>query len=196
MRKIACILFSSLMILQFVSCSHDPLDIDVSDVDLEMKLVRLDEAVFESSWNSPEQTNQELLNEYGDYYKFYSQFVLNNQAEVESAEMSRYMAGFASDKTMKGFYSDIESKYGDDKFDDYLNEFENAFKHYKYYFPNEKTPNIFTFQSGFNYKIVPNDTLLGIGLEWYLGKENEYVKRLSPEVFPQYEKNKMNPEFW
>jgi outer membrane lipoprotein-sorting protein len=188
-------LYNLLFILIFSGCTSDPLKVNVSDIKLNFKTVRLDEAVFSTDWRNPVETNSELYTKYGGYYKFYAQFILNNQTDIENPKMGKYMAGFAQDKTMREFYHDIEARYGGEKFQPFIGEFEMAFKHYKYYFPKEPTPTLLTYQSGFNYKIVPNDTLLGIGLEWYLGSENELIKRLSTQVYPAYEKAKMRPVY-
>ena len=179
----------------FTGCSSDPLDVDISDIQLNLKKIRLDEAVFNANWNTPQETNRKLYAQYGEYYKFYAQFILNNQLSIESPDMGNYIAGFATDKTMGDFYFAIENQYGNGKFTPYLKEFEKAFKYFNYYFPEEPIPVVFTFQSGFNYKVVPNDTLLGLGLEWYIGSENELIKRLSGQVFPAYEKAKMLPKY-
>ena len=181
--------------LLFTGCSDDPLKVDVSNIELDLKLIRMDEVVFNAKWDSPQLTNVVLSDEYVGYYKFYTQFILNNQMDVEDPNMGKYIAGFANDKTMKEFFEASEDHFGGDKFDSYLEEMEMAFKHFKFYYPSEPIPVVFTFQSGFNYKIVPNDTLLGIGLEWYIGSDNELIKRLSPQAFPVYEKEKMQPDY-
>ena len=196
MKRIKYLVPISLIIaLLLTGCSDDPLNVDVSDIQLDLKLIRLDEAVFTAKWDSPLLTNLVLSDQYGGYYKFYTQFILNNQMDVDDPNMGKYIAGFANDKTMKEFFMAAEDLFGQHKFDPYLEEMEMAFKHFKYYYPNEPTPVIFTFQSGFNYKIVPNDTLLGIGLEWYIGSGNNLIKRLSPQAFPVYEKEKMQSEY-
>lgn len=196
MKRIEYLIPISLIIALLLSgCSDDPLNVDVSDIQLDLKLIRLDEAVFTAKWDSPLLTNLVLSDQYGGYYKFYTQFILNNQMDVEDPSMGKYIAGFANDKTMNEFFMASEELFGEDKFDSYLKEMEEAFKHFKFYYASESIPVIFTFQSGFNYKIVPNDTLLGIGLEWYIGSDNMLIKRLSPQAFPIYEKEKMQPEY-
>lgn len=196
MNKPDNILLKILVIFLIISgCSRDPLNVNISDIKLNLKTIRLDEAVFKADWKSPQVTNKNLHAQYGEYYQFYAQFILNNQLDMESPDMGKYIAGFATDKTMLQFYNAIENRYGGEKLTPYIKEFEKAFKYFKYYFPSEPVPVLFTFQSGFNYKVVPNDTLLGIGLEWYIGNENKLVKRLSGQVFPAYEKDKMLPEY-
>lgn len=195
MRVILSIISTIFVSMIFSRCTHDPLEIDISNIQIDLELVRIDEAVFDANWESPQITNLELFNEYGGYYQFYTQFILNNQMDIDDPNMGKYVAGFANDKTMKEFYIASEDLFGDDEFEPYFNELEKAFAHFRFYFPDDSIPVIFTFQSGFNYKIVPNDTLLGIGLEWYIGSDNNLIKRLSPQAFPLYEKENMEPDY-
>jgi hypothetical protein len=159
-----------------------------------MDLLRLDEAVFEANWKD-KNTQLELKDEFPGYYTFYSEFILNNPPNLNDSLMRYTMMRFALDPVMKQFYEAEYALFGGTKFDSYYQELVEAFQHYAYYFPDQPIPNIVLFQSGFNYKIVPNDTLLGIGLEWYIGPQNELIKKLSPEAFPAYEKEKMQADF-
>lgn len=184
-----------ILLLFFASCSNDPLDIDVSDVDISMELLRLDEAVFEADWKTNPNAQEDLKNEFGRYYTFYSEFILNNPPYLNDSLMQIYMMRFTTDPTMRQFYNAENSLFGGDKFDPYMDDILDAFRHFNHYFPEQEIPTLFLFQSGFNYKIVPNDTLLGIGLEWYIGKDNDLIKKLSQQAFPSYEKAKMQPEY-
>lgn len=187
--------FTGIIITLFLlSCEQNPLIIDVSSSDVALEVKRLDEAVFSKNWTPYGENNTELKNEYGNYYLFYSEFILNNLFHNDSM-MQRGMSRFASDPTMKLFYQEIDMQFGGEKFDPYFEEIQNAFKHFNYYFPEEEIPTLLLYQSGFNYKIVPNDTLLGVGLEWYIGSDNDLIKKLSPQAFPQFEKNKMKATY-
>lgn len=178
-----------------ISCTNDPLDVDVSEIEVSMDLLRLDEAVFEMDWKENPGAQVELKDEFRNYYTFYSEFILNNPRNLPDSIMHYRMMRFALDPTMRQFYEAESALYGGDKFNPYMDEILDAFAHYSYYFPEEPIPTLFLFQSGFNYKIVPNDTLLGIGLEWYIGSDNDLIKKLSPQAFPQYEKDKMKPDY-
>lgn len=184
-----------LFFVSMTACKSDRLDVDVSNIDISMKLIRLDEAVFNEKWSRYGNEDLRLKESYGGYYSFYSEFILNNPHYLNDSLMQIAMSGFVNDPTMHQFYEEIVLQFGKEKFDPYMQELTDAFKHFSYYFPKEKVPNIVLYQSGFNYKIVPNDTLLGIGLEWYLGPDNELIKRLSNQAFPQFEKNKMRSDF-
>lgn len=177
------------------SCTSDPLKVDVSSIEVKMDLLRLDEAVFDMDWKSNANAQLDLKKEYKGYYTFYSEFILNNPSNLNDSIMRYTMMHFALDPTMKEFYKAESDLYGGEKFDPYFEEIQNAFRHFSYYFPKEPIPTLFLFQSGFNYKIVPNDTLLGVGLEWYIGSDNILIKKLSQQAFPAYEKGKMKPEY-
>lgn len=188
-------LSSLVMLLFLTSCNNDPLNIDVSSIDLSLDVIRMDEAVFDADWKDDQNAHKKLNEEYGEYYTFYSQFILNNPSSLSDIVMQNKMSRFAMDPTMRQFFKAEHELLGGGEFDSYHKELTDAFKHFNYYFPEEDIPVILLYQSGFNYKIVPNDTLLGIGLEWYIGNDHELIKKLSPQAFPNFEKNKMRAEY-
>lgn len=185
----------SFLILFMSSCSNDLLDVDVSKIEVSLEVIRLDDAVFIEDWSENPNANKQLKEKYKGYYDLYSQFILNNPSSVNDSLMQIYMSRFANDPTMRQFYEAESKLFGGSKFDPYTLELTNAFRYFSYYFPKEQIPTIVLYQSGFNYKIVPNDTILGIGLEWYLGSDNELIKKLSNQAFPDFEKEKMQPKF-
>lgn len=85
-----------------------------------------------------------------------------------------------------------------------LTELETAYKRIKYFYPEFQPPKVRTVYSGFVKDIFLSDTLLVIGLDYYLGPETrfrpdeyEYLKsRLTPEhLVPQimqFTSNKFN----
>ena len=70
-----------------------------------------------------------------------------------------------------------------------------AFTYYHHYFPEKIVPSIAFYQTGFYAGVFPTDSVLGISLEMYLGPDEEVVKRLSPMDYPQYLKDKMDPQY-
>ncbi|MBA3987357.1 MAG: hypothetical protein H0X63_12490, partial [Flavobacteriales bacterium] len=97
---------------------------------------------------------------------------------------------FTNDSEIKEVYNDVISAYPD------LNslnvDFSKAFKHYNYYFPDRKIPEVASYISGFNYAIAASDSVLGVGLDMYLGKDYEYYRMIG---FPQYKTNNMSSEY-
>ena len=68
----------------------------------------------------------------------------------------------------------------------------DAFSHYLYYFPGRVVPAVFTCITGFNNSIITGDSLLGIGLDRYLGADCEYYPRLN---IYKYIADRMTPEY-
>jgi hypothetical protein len=67
----------------------------------------------------------------------------------------------------------------------------DAFKHYKYYYPNKSIPKVITYVSYFGYSNITYDTsVLGIGLDMYLGKDFDY-----PPTFPEYIRMTMTKDY-
>lgn len=44
--------------------------------------------------------------------------------------------------------------------------------------------------------MLPTDSVLGFGVEWFVGKDSPVVQYLSPELFPQYRKVACAPKCW
>lgn len=63
-------------------------------------------------------------------------------------------------------------------------QFEEAFGHLHTLFPDSLVPHVVAFNSGFNYGIFPTDSVLGIGVEWFIGKDHPVIGYLAPEAFP------------
>lgn len=62
-----------LLFILFQSCSSNPLDVDVSQVDVEINFHRFDQALFDASTiNELNQANQNCIKEGGQLYEFYT----------------------------------------------------------------------------------------------------------------------------
>jgi len=57
-------------------------------------------------------------------------------------------------------------------------DLEEAFRYYLWYFPDREVPSVSTCISGFNNSLITGDSVIGIGLDRYLGTECIYYPRL------------------
>ena len=71
------------------------------------------------------------------------------------------------------------------------NDLNLAFRHYLYYFPEKNVPAVYTCITGFNNSIITGDSILGIGLDRYLGADCKYYPML--EIY-NYMSARMTPE--
>jgi len=189
-NKIGLIAFVAMLVWQ---CSSNSLDVDVSEVDVSIEVDRMEQEVFDTTATTDySQKNKELYEKYGLLYKLFFERMLR-EGSVEDPMAGVYLKRFVTNKDMQNIASDIDAKFHD--FSSYQSKFEEAFKHYKYYFPDSSAPKIVTFYSNFNANVLPIEDQLCIGLDMYLGTEHELVKMLPAESIPQYLKDKMEDKY-
>ncbi|MFV0365331.1 MAG: hypothetical protein ACK5JS_02360 [Mangrovibacterium sp.] len=100
----------------------------------------------------------------------------------EDKGVDELLSSFVTDTTMRHVKSLVDERINKKKLDKSLNE---AFKYYKHYFPQAVIPEVFTCVSGFNQSMVMTDSVLGIGLDKYLGRDCEYYPRLGVNSYQQ-----------
>jgi hypothetical protein len=85
----------------------------------------------------------------------------------------------------------VMQKYPDTKKQDA--ELTNLFQHIKYYFPKYTVPKLYYFNSGLNqFSAITYDTLVGVGLDMYLGKDFEFYPSIQ---LPEYQIAHCAPEY-
>jgi len=173
------------------SCSSDPLNVDVSVIEVDIQFERFDQKMFAAKSPQEMQTiNAALIESGGQLYEFYVHDMLH-AGSVYDDSVANFLYYFVSDSMMRMVTDDINSTFGDFSFEQEL--IIDAFKHFKYHLPEYKLPEkIITYNSAFNYGVVSTDVSIGIGLEMYLGFENRIIKEIG---FPQFMKLKMSKEY-
>lgn len=170
------------------SCGSNPLDIDVSNVKVELKLKRFDQDLFLKKKDLTPTEIESLKNNYPQFFQDFTNNIINI-GNIESPEAQHHLNAFTKDQYIKEIKEKTDLTFGD--FSSYQKELKNAFKHYKHYFPNKEIPTVITYISGYNYAIVTDNTYLGIGLDMFLGSKHEAYDRLG---LPQYKTNFMSKE--
>ena len=187
-RPYLLILIFSLLFL--VSCKRNKFDIDVSDIDIEIKIQRLEKVFFSMNPDSIINTHRQFQERYG---LFYQRFIENitGIGMVNDPAIAYSIKTFLSDKYVREVYEDTEKKFSDD-LSDIRKGLAGAFRYCRDYFPEMVLPEIITFVSGFQYSIAVTDSVLGIGLDIYLGKD---YKNYPEAGFPLYKMTTMEREY-
>jgi len=178
---VICLLISIL-----ASCVSDKFDVDVSKINVDLKIKRFDQELFSFNPDSINKYIPVLQNRYGDFFSLFCNEIINIGG-YENKYFPEYLKAFITDVNIKEIHKQCKNKFKN--IDDIENDLTSAFKHYKYYFPQAKTPNVYTYISGFNQSIVIADNILGIGLDKYMGKSYDYYSKLQ---LPKYMRIKMN----
>lgn len=160
----------------FLSCDKkSKVEKAVEEIPVELKVNRFDKAFFE--------TAPQDLPKLKAQYPFF--FPPGNDDKVWTDKMQN--------PQWRELYSEVEKKYSN--FDAETQKIEELFKHVKYYFPETKTPKVFTIISEMDYqnKVIYANNMLIISLELYLGKDHRFYE------FPAYlkqnfEQNQILPD--
>ena len=170
----------------FVGCRRNPLHVDVSDIHVEIKIKRLEKDLFTPPPDSVITRLPQLQKEYGLFFRRYTQVLnIGNPGNPMFAELLKL---FLQDDLNREVYKKVIEIYPD--LDPIQKRLTEAFRHYKYYFPNKQVPAVYSFTSGFNTSLIIDKGILGIGLERYLGKDVPYYDQLG---IPKYMQQKMIP---
>ncbi len=165
--------------------------IDISGVEVEIPIERLDQHLFHAHPDSLPQASSEARNKFGGFYRIYVEDILQG-APVDDPRLPLVLKRFVSDQDWSTVQEAIDSVFANMAPEQ--RDFEQAFRRLKAVHPDSLVPRIITFNSGFNYGIFPTDSVLGVGLEWFIGSEHPVIGMLAPEAFPQYVKERMQPQ--
>jgi gliding motility-associated lipoprotein GldB len=155
--------FVILLCLFFLSCDQkSKVEKEVEEIPVDIKVERFDKIFFE--------TKPEDLAKVKKQYPFF--FPAGNDDRIWLNKMQ--------DPLWREVYTEVEKKYSN--FEPVREEFNDLFKHVKYYFPEGKTPKVITIISEMDYtaKAIYADSLVIVSLELYLGKEHKFYQ------FPNY----------
>jgi hypothetical protein len=107
---------------------------------------------------------------------------------VEQDNFVEQLTAFTSDTLIRSLEANVKEKIDTVELRRDLTE---AFKHYKYYFPQKPVPVIYTCISGLNQSVVTADSILGVSLDKYLGVKSRYYQELG---LPAYKRKNMHPQ--
>ena len=190
------ILFKLITLVLFVnfltSCRQSQLDINTSNIKIEpVVFKRLDKDVFLLTQLNSVQKMKEYQNKYSLFYTRYVSSIVNNGGKRDSLH-SQTLVRFISNSDIKIAYNDLVKIYTDNDVELMGDDMTEVVKRFKVFFPKRKTPQQFvTFMSGFQYNIVYADSTLAIGLDMYLGSNNEFYNMMQ---LPKFRTRTMNKE--
>lgn len=182
------LVFIAVIVMFFASCAKkNQFDIDISDIDVNIEIKRLDKDIFEIDLADIDNEATKLIDKYGEFFELYNARVINLGSPYNKAYPD-LLTSFVTDYTMNKVYEKTMEVFPD--VNEITGSLDNAFKRYKYYFPKRKVPAIYTYIGGFNQSIVIADSVLGIGTDKYLGDDCIFYDRLK---IANYLQKNMNP---
>lgn len=177
------------LIMLFCACTHDK-QIDVSNVQLELKIERFDQRMQTLTAANLAAKAPQLERTYGTFYDDYMERMLEvgSTADTSYYTQLRTVLGNAGYKELQ---SAVATQFKD--FSPTEAELMDAFKHIRYYFPQQKIPRIITFFSGFAVQTPIGNDYIGIGLDMFLGAGSKFYPSLVQSI-PLYISRRFTPQ--
>lgn len=145
----------------------------------KIKVFRFEKSLFSTEKENYVEHKLVWQRELGTFFSVYNYNVLG--VSPKDTNYWQAVETFIQHPDMREAYDSLLLVFPDvDFLEDQLSV---AFENYKQQFPQKKTPKVITFFSGFNYGVVTQDTLLLIGLDYFLGRNSSFYRRLQ---FPDY----------
>jgi hypothetical protein len=157
-----------------MSCRKNTYRVNVSSIKVNIEIKRLEKEIFSLDPDKIQISVPHLKQEYGSFLQLFSYVI--NTGDINDPSFGDFLVRFCTDKLNYEVYQEVIKKYPDT--DKLQTELEDAFRHYLYYFPAKNVPAVFTCTAGFNNSIITGDSVLGIGIDRYLGRNCQYYKRL------------------
>ncbi len=198
----------------FWQCSQDKDRPDISDIQVDVHIQRFEQDLFALDTNAREVSFaaqvKGLRQEYPVFFEVFTQKILGapyiddnaadgrmekllarNSPEVTIPENStaNYIEGLVKYPGFQKLYDTTTTIYND--ISGVEEELETAFRYYKYYFPDRPVPEVVSYISEFALgTFTYEDSLLGIGWDFYMGDHFQY----DYDIFPEYIQRGMDRE--
>lgn len=192
-RKIGLLFLLSQALLIMQSCSDNLLDTDISKSNYQLKSVHLDSIIK----HTPEaQLGTELFDLSQKFpeiidYQFY--YCYKTGLPKDTAFQANWI-----DFTHNPYYKRL-SKRIDERFPDTEHSrkiIEDGFKRIHVHLPDAKLPKTILFMNSFfSSSMYCTENEIGVGLERYLGAKTDVIKELPGDVFYEWIKEAMEPEY-
>ena len=121
----------------------------------------------------------------GIFVNYFNDFLFNNSNDTI---LQKSVIDFVNHPDMREVYDSINKNFND--FSLYENQINHAVANYNYLIPSKQTPHFITMFSGFNYGVITYDSVVAVGLEFYLGKNSVFYDRLGNPEYLKFQKQK------
>ncbi len=175
MRRL--VVWFGLLLLLF-SCNKDHVNApDVSNIDGNFELIRMEQSIMEMDSNNIENDLNSLITHNPEFMDIFLTNIMGFTSEDDPNVVINNMKGFVTAPNIRELYQKIEQEYYD--MGNIKDEFEKVFQYYKYYFPDRNIPDVYTFLSEYSLQqfLFLDDKghdALGVGLDLFLGSDYPY----------------------
>jgi hypothetical protein len=157
-----------------VACRHDPLRVNTAGVQVSISISRFEKELFAADPSTLEDSVPVWKKKYGNFLQHFSYII--KLGNIEDPGFPERLRQFATDHSNYLIYKRTEQVY--QNLEPFAIALTDAFKHYRYFFPEKPIPRVITYISGFNQSGITDDSLLAVGLDKYLGTHEELYRQI------------------
>lgn len=159
---------------------------DVSQIEITISIDRLDKKLYKI----PTKNDLEILLDQNQMFS--EAFLFRSQYDDPEMLINRYF-DLLNSEHIDSLLLELQAAFGN--MEDIRQEFEEAFRYLKYYYPQTAIPKIQTVITGIANDLYISDSLIIIGLDYYLGPQGKYQPKDIPEyLIKRYQKEYLVPQ--
>jgi hypothetical protein len=164
-----------LVTLTLSSCFQKEKGPNVDKVDVKLDFRRFDQELMMLDMTKIKDTLPVMQKRYGSFFEIFNNQIIAIGSSYDPGYPT-FLNRFITDYTVTTVYQEVKKKFTN--LDSLKNRLTVGFKHYKYYFPEFHVPIVVTYVSGLNQNMFATDSVLGIGIDKYLGANCSFYERM------------------
>jgi hypothetical protein len=182
-----------LLLVAFTACTSRKKAPDVSHIPVTVSIARFDQDLIRIDTNQVSEGLQALQARYPVFLPAYVEHIMEFGAYNDSARQIPLQTRLLlTNRDFRSLQDAVQQRFTD--LSPLEKELAQSFRYMKYYFPAFRVPKVVTFISAIgNYGAVTIDTLLGIGLDMYMGSDFPVYAKL-PD-YPAYMVRRFSREY-
>ncbi len=150
-----------------ISCKQDKLHVNVDKIQVTITIHRFEQDLFSADPSAIRDSIPVWQKRYGAFLQYFSYVV--KLGNINDPAYADRLTLFATDHTNYQIFKRTMVVYPN--VDAFKENLEEAYRHYRYYFPQKPFPRIITYVAGFNQSAITGDSLIAMGLDKYLGSD-------------------------
>jgi len=173
--------------------SNDRWNPDVSKIKVDVKFIRLEKEFYSIDPDHYVDGIQKMIIEHKDVVKFFITRMHNFGRWGEPSTLDSFKRVYLMNRYMRdSLYPDVEKAFPEPVIKDLEDQFDDAFRHIKYYYPDDSLPKVYTIINPFGYQAYTYGRDLLIALEFFLGEDYRYYNSIE---MPAYKMRTFRKEY-
>lgn len=169
LQRYSKLLFIFLAFSIFISCHQNRYKVNVKNIEVDIPIYRIDLDMCEFDSVNYFSKFNEISSKYPIPFKNIYELLTERRFKMDSAH-AQVLRELYTDQIAQEIYSEVKNKFSN--IDDLQSKFNDAFKHYKFYFPSDTLYEVYALVSNFSFGAGALENKLYLSTDFYLGKDN------------------------